>query len=287
MKKSVLIVSLMCLYVFMQDSNLWSKDTIIWGHACVPPLYFCEGEKVTGVGADIENIIFENIPEYTHQRLSSNLERILENLKNQGLFCNASISKNPEREKFAYYSIPQAIVPPIHIFIRKTDQADFGGKAMVSLGDMLKNTKLKFGYPSGRSFGPEIDSIIKAHENDPHVSATYSSEIVDQQINLLIDKRIDYTIGGYFALKLAAQKQGVEDKIMALQLDEKQDYLVLYIVCPKNDWGKAMIGKINTILKKEISTQRYFDCFSPFYDEFTKNEFKKQYEKLLIKTTLE
>ncbi|MBF0120855.1 MAG: transporter substrate-binding domain-containing protein [Desulfobacterales bacterium] len=286
MNKNFLTLSLICFCALVLYKYSWSKDTIIWGHACIPPLYFCEGDKVSGIGADIENIIFENIQEYNHNRLSSNLERIMENLKKQGLFCSSSISKNPEREEFLYYSIPEAIIPPIHIFIRKEDYANFGGSTMVSLEGTLKNKQLTFGYPSARSFGPEIDTIIKAHANDPHVSATYSSDISEQQIKLLANKRIDYTIGGYFAIKLAAKKQGVEDKIIALRVHEKQDYLVLYIVCPKTDWGKAMIGKINAILKNEIPKQRYFECFKPFYDEITKNEFKNQYEKLLIKATL-
>lgn len=283
-KSKIIALCLACLSVFIIEKNSWSKDTVMWGHNCIPPLYVCEGDKVTGVAADIENIIFENLKDYDHQRLSSNVERLIDNLKIQDMFfCNVAMAKNPEREKFAYFSIPVAIVPPIHIFIRKDDHAIFGGSDIVSLENSLKNTKLKFGYPASRSFGKEIDAIIKSHANESHVSASYSSEAADQPINLLINKRIDYTIGGYFALKIAAKKQGIEDKILPLKISEKKDYLVLYVVAPKNDWGKTMIDKINTILKKEIPTQRYFDLFKPFYDDKTKDEFKKQYDELLIK----
>ncbi len=278
---------LISLSILIAQKDLYAKDTITWGHICTPPLYICDKDGVTGVGADIENIIFENLQEYNHERLSSNVERILDNLKTDSLFCSSSLSKNPEREKFAYYSIPAAIVPPIHIFIRKDDHSVFKGLDILSLEKTLKDSKLKFGYPSGRSFGPKIDSIIKVHSKDPHLSATYSSEVSDQQINLLIGNRIDYTIGGYFALKFAAKKRGVEDKILALKVEESQNYLMLYVVCPKNDWGKAMIDKINTILRKEIPTQRYFDCFKPFYEDSTEDEFKQQYQKLLVEPIYE
>lgn len=43
-----------------------------------------------------------------------------------------------------------------------------------------------------------------------------------------------------------------------------------------------MIDKINEILRKEIPTQRYFDSFKPFYDEITQDEFKEQYQKLIL-----
>ncbi|MBF0120699.1 MAG: hypothetical protein HQK79_17870 [Desulfobacterales bacterium] len=241
---------------------------------------------MTGTGADIENIVFEKLQEYNHHRLSSNLERILENLKSGGKFCNSSISKNPDREKFAYYSIPEAIIPPIHIFIRKEDHAAFGGKTTVYLKHLLENKKLKFGYPTSRSHGNQIDQIIKAYEKEPNVLLIYSSDITSQAIELLKNKRIDYTICGYLELKMAAQKQGVEDEIIGLRIDEKLDYLVLYFVAPKTDWGKNIIDKIDAILRKEIPTQRYFNCFKPFYDDFTKEEFKKQYEKLLVNPIL-
>ncbi len=281
---TILVICLMFFSFFIEDGDSWSKDTIIWGHNCIPPLYSCEGDKVTGIAADIENIIFENLKDYNHQRLSSNVERLMDNMKIQDiLFCNVAIAKNPEREKFACYSIPAAIVLPIHIFIRKEDYSIFGGRGTVSLENILRNHKLKFGYPSARSFGAEIDSIINAHSKQDNVYNSYSSEVAEQPLNLLIDKRIDYTIGGYFAMKMAAQKQGVEDKIFSIKIHEKQDYLVLYVVCPKNDWGKAMVSKINNILRKEIPTKRYFDIFKPLYDNTTQDEFKKQYEKLLIK----
>ncbi|MBF0302644.1 MAG: hypothetical protein HQK73_06360 [Desulfamplus sp.] len=282
-KNKILALSLVCISIFIADRYSWSKDIITWGHNCIPPLYICDGEKVTGVAAAIENIIFENLKDYDHHRVNSNLERILDNLKTQRMFCSSSIAKNPERESFAYYSIPAAIVPPIHIFIRKDEHSAFGGTKMISLENTLKNGKLKFGYPSSRSFGPEIDSIIKAHSTEPHVSASYSSDVSEQQISLLNNKRIDYTIGGYFAMKFAAKKQGIEDKVLGIRIIEKQDYLILYVVCPKNDWGKKMIDKINTILRKEIPKQRYFDCFKPFYDETTQDEFQQQYENLLVK----
>ncbi|MBF0205121.1 MAG: transporter substrate-binding domain-containing protein [Desulfamplus sp.] len=287
-KNKFIALCLACLSVFIIAKNSWAKDTVMWGHNCIPPLYVCDGDgdKVTGVAADIENIIFENLKEYEHQRLSSNVERLIDNLKTQDMFfCNVAMAKNPEREKFAYFSIPAAIVPPIHIFIRKDDHAIFGGADIVSLENSLKNTKLKFGYPASRSFGKEIDAIIKTYVNEPNVSASYSSAAADQPMNLLINKRIDYTIGGYFALKIAAKKQGIEDKILPLKVSENQDYLVLYVVAPKNDWGKTIIDKINTILKKEIPTQQYFDLFKPFYDDKTKDDFKKQYDELLIKPT--
>ncbi len=280
-KNRILIQCLIFLFILVSKGDSYSKETIIWGHACIPPIYVCDENKLTGVAVDIENIIFENLKEYNHKRVRSNLERLLQNLKTKGLFCNSFISKNADREKFLYYSIPAAIVPPIHIFIRKDDYAAFGGTNAISLENTLKNSKLKFGYPSFRSFGPTIDSIIKLHAKDAHLFPTYSSEIVKQQIILLKDKRIDYTIGGYFEINFAAN-QGTKIEIMPLKIEETQNYLVLYIVCPKNEWGKRMIDKINEILRKEIPTQRYFDSFKPFYDEITQDEFKEQYQKLLL-----
>lgn len=273
---------LVCISIFIADRYSYSKETIIWGHACIPPLYVCDDDKITGVAADIENIIFENLKEYNHKRVRSNLERIFQNLKNKGLLCNSFIAKNAEREQYAYYSIPAAIVPPIQIFIRKEDYAAFGGTNVISLENTLKNSRLKFGYPAFRSFGQAIDSIIKVHAKDAHVASSYSSEIIKQQIILLKDKRIDYTIGGYFETNFQVKEQGITKEIIPLKIEEKQDYLVLYIVCPKNEWGKRMIDKINEILRKEIPTQRYFDSFKPFYDEITQDEFKEQYQKFLL-----
>lgn len=276
------ILFLVCISILILKNDSYSKETIIWGHACIPPIYICDDSKLTGVAADIDNIIFENLKEYDHKHVRANLERILQTLKNKGLSCSSFISKNAEREKFLYYSIPAAIVPPIYIFIRKDDYAAFGNTNVISLENTLKNSKLKFGYPSFRSFGQTIDSIIKDHAKEAHIFPIYSSEIIKQQIILLKDKRIDYTIGGYFEINLAAAQQGTKSEIMPLKIEEKHDYLVLYIVCPKNEWGKMMIDKINEILRKEIPTQRYFDCFKPFYDQIDKNEVRMQYEKLLL-----
>jgi len=102
-----------------------------------------------------------------------------------------------------------------------------------------------------------------------------------QQLLKMIDTgRIDGTIGSSFTVK----KMGFEDRIAVISVKEYAHKAIIgYAVCPKNDWGKQVIDKINAILKKEIPGEKYLQIYTPWIDKESMPRFRELYEEYLIK----
>ena len=92
------------------------------------------------------------------------LKRSLEELEQGKQYLSWGPVKNPEREKYLYFSIPCMIYPPTMVVIRKSDLRRFGGGDTVSLKALLEDRALRFLMFSSLSFGDDLDELIKGYE---------------------------------------------------------------------------------------------------------------------------
>jgi uncharacterized protein (TIGR02285 family) len=122
-----------------------------------PPYLIGDGDRVHGLTADPANQAFSeaNIP-FKWQNTPSNRQlEILQN--NKGRDCLVGWFKNPEREKFAKYTLPIYQDKP-QIALAKADNDKI--KTFTTIEKVLQNPALVLLVKEGYSYGAFIDSKI-------------------------------------------------------------------------------------------------------------------------------
>jgi len=263
------------------------KMTVTWLDMDVPPFYILKGEYAdTGIADEITKLFQHHLPQYAHKRMSVTFARAMEQFKSGESVCHAAFFKTPEREEFAYFSaVPSDIVPPVGITVKKKNLEKFETGSPLSLAALLQNSSLRCGAVKGRSYGAEIDQLLLRYQNKKHVFLRTSGQMYEGMFSMLLADRFDYLIGSpleaMYASKSVSEKG---EEIVNLPLQENSSYLLGYVACTKNEWGKQMIEKVNTVLRQERPTEQYKSFFERWLDERSFVQFRKDYESIFLQT---
>ena len=285
MPRPFFFVSFCCLAIFLVvggrpcDAN----DKIVWPYVCYPPLYICEEEKLTaGVGLEIYQLLWKNLPDYAHELAKMPVSRIVQFSEQGEQVLFYGLYKTQEREKALHFSLPCRISPPTFLVVRKEDVARFGGGAPQSLQTLLENKSLTFLLLYSISFGKGIDEILTSQQRGPHILTEYNTENMGQKsLQLLSNKRVDYTLSLDATLH-DAKTMGLLDTIAFIPIKEQGEYALGYVTAPKTIWGQQMIEKINRILQKEIPTEAFFNYFVPLVDKELVPDLRKEFNKKIV-----
>lgn len=260
-----------------------AKEKIVWPYVCFKPVYICEDNQlVAGSGFHILNLMWKKIPEYEHALVQMPIKRILESAKQgeQQLFYG--LYKTPEREKYLEFSLPCRISIPTYLVVRKKDLQTFSGSQKVSLKQILEDQQFTFLYLKSVSFGKGIDEILEMHKDKPNVLTEYdTTHLIGKSLKLLLNNRVDAMLS-VDGTRYDANEMGVADEIAYISLAEQNRYDIGHIAAPKNAWGRAMIAKVDEILREVVPTDAFFQYFSPLVDKDMQPELKRQFNKLII-----
>lgn len=285
MRRGLIRISFpLIVLVVLSAYDTQAKERITWTYFSFPPFFIVEDDGgISGISHDIQELLWQNLPQYEHERLYSPVQRSLADVIHGGNYCLTGLLKTPEREKDLVYSLPCRLVMPIMVVIRKEDMARFGNGGPVSLDALLSDTSLTMGRVRGFSHGPVLDAILKSHEETMSVFHIYTPETIARQLQLLMAHRVDYLLQVAIQTHYQAEMAGIQDDIVLLPVEEAMGYRVGHIACTRNEWGESVIEAINSILRREIPTERFFDIFAPYVDDKNLPEFRKQYQELLVK----
>jgi len=262
------------------------KDTISWLEAVAPPFFIHEGE-FAGQGYEdvITDILTENLPEYSHERIIANISRHYKEFKDGRKACNIGLYKTPEREEFLYYSIPSFFTLPAVLIINKSKYASFGGKKTVTLQEVLQKN-LIIGRSTKRSYGKLVDDILDQYGNDQNIFLYEGTELSLNFFEMLKLDRLDGLIGLPEEAMYQAERLGIRDQIITLTISENQtsyEGWFSYVACSKNDWGKELISKINNVLRQQRTTERYRMAYERWLDESSLEGYRKLYSDVFVK----
>ena len=278
--KKILIIILLVLATICPATG---KETIIWPYLCFKPVYICQDETlVDGSGYHILNLMWENLADYDHEPILMPIQRILEFAKKGKHQLFYGLYKTPEREKFLYFSLPCRISTPTYVVVRKEDLPKFGHRRQVSLQALLENKNLTFLHLKSISFGKGIDELLEKYKGGENILTEYDTEnLIKKSLKLLMAGRIDYMLS-VDGTRFDASDLGVQDKIAFISIKEQNHYDIGYIAAPKTEWGKALIDRINKVLKQEVPKESFFRYFTPLVDEAMVPTLRKYYEQNMV-----
>ncbi len=281
--------SLLLLCALLFNAQLVSaKDAITWMEVDFPPFLIHEGEfKGLGYGDIGSAIIKENLPEYEHQATIANLSRQYKAYKEGDHVCTVGLFKNPEREKFMYFSIPVFFSLPNHLIVLKEKQKELGGVSSVKLEDILKNNELIIGQTPNRSYSAEIDQVLAQYGNESNIYKYESrGDFTSNFFRMLEKGRVDAIIAAPEEVLYQAEKLGLRDKLATIAIEENSIQAWLsYVTCVKNDWGKEVIDNVNKVLIEQRPTERYRAAYERWLDEGRIGQYRELYKQEFLSVT--
>lgn len=272
-KKVAFGISMLVCWLLFSDA-LSAKETVAWRVTKWAPFYILEGsEKGKGLYDEMTTTVIKKMPEYNHVQQEMSTARVLREMKSGKKVCHPSVLPGTD----ATLSVLNSILLPHRLIMNNKKAGLFSGSA-VSLNQLLGDSRYYGGITQGR-YSTELNDIVKNFEEEKHL---YDFPIYDNLIKMLFKGRVDYIIEyppivTYMAKMLELKKSTVSLKI---QETSKTPYLLVYFACPKNDWGKQMIAKINKILIEESKNSDFLEFRLRWYDESSRTYLKKVYQEI-------
>lgn len=269
------IVWLMLVFIMPIDSAL-GNETITWGMLNIPPLWIRDGkDKGQGLQDQFTYFLESHLTGYEHHEVAAPIARVSAMIQIGDHWCTQLIRK-PEREEWAYFSMPMLIVLPNEIVIRKDQRVQFErfGNPIV-LESLLADRSLHLSTELRRSYGTEIDGLLKNRSLVPSHSNTR------QAMAMLLANRFDYMIESPIVASYTAKQLEGQEKVIMLPIRESGRPYLISVACPKNDWGKRVIENVNAILLAERMKPEYREMMEKWYDEDGVREIRRRYDILL------
>jgi len=251
---------------------------ITWYQPDFPPYVILSGpEKEHGIDDQIVRFIIKTLPEYKHVFQKANYKRILENLKNGKHGIITPLFKTKAREKYIHYSeVPSYLVLPNGLIYHKELKEVYAPYILddgtLDLEALCKSGKVEIGINSGRSYFGIIDRTIEEYK-ETDVFFMRSGIEHSGLIKMVANKRLDAAFGFPVEIKYL----GLNDSLSFLPISKMDNLIPVYFGTSKSDFGTVLVDKINCILAKKET----LDKFSQYYMDWLDKNMLVTYRKLI------
>ena len=253
---------------------LTAKDLVYWRVIDWPPFYILEGEyKGKGLYDEIITLLSKGMPEYTHIRKKMKNDRVRFEIKNGANVCHPSVFST----EVGTLSVVNSILLPHRLIIKKNNRILPTLTEPSSLDKLLANNNVSGGVTTNR-YTIKLNKVINKHAHRDHL---YNTSDYNVLIKMLLHDRIDYIIEYAPIVSYTTKLKRISNSTTSLGILENQDtpFVLVHVVCPKTDWGRMMIDKINKILITESKQANFLDSRLRWYDSSSKHLLKKYYKE--------
>ncbi|WAC74096.1 hypothetical protein OU995_05035 [Roseateles sp. SL47] len=183
-----------------------------------------------------------------HELMMANIKRSLRMLQTGEPACMLGMLHTPDRDAQLWFADTH-LTPPHQFVVRVSALAQVPRNAAgeVSLQRVWDERKLSGAFVQGRSYGPELDEVIRRRPADT-MSAYVTPDVGGNLLSMIAVGRADYTLEYDFFLTdhLAARGGGVD--LVSLPIEGHAEPILSGVACPKNDWGQRVATRANEVL---------------------------------------
>ncbi|WP_028863860.1 hypothetical protein [Psychromonas aquimarina] len=265
---------LMIFFLFSCPLVLTAKETVLWRVTDWPPFYILEGkDKGKGLYDEMITLLSRGMPEYTHVRKEMNTDRVRNEMNKGTKVCHPSVLFNTE----GTLSVVNSILLPHRLIFQKNDSRLTKFNDPASLDILFADKEVRGGIIP-RRYTAALNKITNKHSFRDHL---YKTPHYKKVIKMLLHNRLDYIIEYTPIISYSAKQLGIENNTTSKEILETQDtpFLLVYVACPKTDWGQMMIDKINKILLSESKTSDFLNFRIRWYDNSSKKLLEKYYQE--------
>ncbi len=269
------------IFVFLVVSKLNSASaghTIAWYYPDFAPTNIVSGpHKDQDVLFRMYGQVFPYLSDYTHTTSVANFRRTIQAIEAKQNVCAMALLKTEARSKVVDYSIEHFLVHPVRIIIRKPMLTLLSPYRLAngnySLEEILKDGKLTLGYSLGRSYSDQLDRLLKQHTTDKNSLVSAQNPILAGLMKMLLRHRFDYTLGYAHEAAFIMESIGSKEEIISLPIEGATDFIPVHVGCPKNDWGRTIIKKLDPYLKKIRLSPDFYGGYLRWLDPETRAKY--------------
>lgn len=255
------------------------SDTINWYVNHAPPSSFTHGDfKGKGFIDQALALIQQELPEYGHHIVSSDIATATAKWQAGELLCFPAMVKTQAREAFVHFSQMSVVHPSNYIAMSPELAKSQGQIREADLQALLSNDDIYLGVRSGFAFGPQIDDLIKKYGINS-IMIFKEEQSLEAMYQLLANNRIDYLIGYPFESYFVTSRLAMKDKVINLPIKGVTKFTMGAVGCTKNAWGKKVITRIDQALTKLKSQKAYQQALTSWLDNYIdQEEFDRFYQ---------
>lgn len=258
--------------------------TIHWQTIHVPPSTIKSG-PLQGQGfvqLVLQQIIAE-LPDYEHQFPITTLARATSDMKSGKNVCHPALMITEERQKWAYFS-RASFFNPNNYLVMSADVADKFTQSPLQLDELTRQPNLIFAVIKNRAYGTSIDNFI-AKQLDQQQRLDITSDNLSYMFRLLTVNKVDVTFAYPFEVAwFTKDKPQYRDNLILRPVANQPQFLVGHVTCPKTDWGKQVISRIDEALKNLKPTDTYKQSMTRWWPEQSiDNTFERFYQDHFLK----
>ena len=230
-----------------------AKERIWWLVRDLPPFTIFEGpEKGQGVVDRLLPQLIAQMPEYDHSIVRVNRARGIQMLQDASSFtCDPTLLWTQERAGYVHFSMPLLGVMSGGLVVRKEDEAllaPFLTGHEVDLHGLLNQTSLKLGIVAERSYGTQIDEILRQLP-DSALSRHYGNDATANQLQMQQLGRLHMVMGYWPEVRYLIQQQG--GSLGDYQFHPVRGvnrYQFLHVGCSDSALGREAVAHIDQLL---------------------------------------
>ncbi|MGX1017961.1 uncharacterized protein (TIGR02285 family) [Pseudomonas sp. Y3 TE3536] len=230
-----------------------AKERLLWLVRDLPPFTIFEGtEKGQGVIDRLLPLLIEQMPEYDHSIVRVNRARGIQMLQDPNTFtCDPTLLWTPERAEYVRFSIPSLGVLSGGLVVRKAGEAllaPFLTDNEVDLPGLMSHTPLKLGIVAERSYGTQIDEILRQLP-DSALSRHYGNDATANQLQMQQLGRLHMVMGYWPEVRYLIQQQG--GSLGDYQFHPVRGvnrYQFLHVGCSDSALGREAVAHIDQLL---------------------------------------
>jgi uncharacterized protein (TIGR02285 family) len=259
---------LQCFCVVLTCFSCMSKaDTIHWHVSHAPPSSFTHGQYKSQGFIDRALLLIQNeLPEYKHVLVSSDIAQATALLQHGEQLCFPAMVKNEQRKSFVHFSQMSVMHPSNYVAMSPELAQKQKQSSEADLKALLSNDDIYLGVRDGFAFGQVIDALIQQYGLDSTMIFKEEQSLLDLY-QLLATNRIDYLIGYPFESAFVLSQLNLEGRVINLPIKGVPKFTMGAVGCTKNAWGSDTIEAIDRALNKLKPTEDYRLALSSWLDK--------------------
>ncbi|APO80456.1 TIGR02285 family protein [Pseudomonas asiatica] len=263
-----------------------AKERLFWLVRDLPPFTILEGpEKGQGVIDQLLPLLIRQMPEYDHSIVRVNRARGIQMLQDPNSFtCDPTLLWTPERAEYVRFSVPSLGVLSGGLVLRKDSEAmvvPYLDGQEVDLHALLSKTPLKLGVVAERSYGTQIDAILRQLP-DTAFSRHYGNDATANLLQMQQLGRLRMVLGYWPEVRYLVEQQGgalADYRFHPVQGVNR--YQFLHVGCSNSELGREAIAHIDQLLpalRRDVLPGLYARWLDPALQEDYLEESKRFFE---------
>lgn len=256
-----------------------AKDTLVWGVFDFPPFQILEGPHKGSGSFDGElQTLIARMPEFEHKVVHMSFARRREEFLAGTDFCTPGIFRAPAMALNLSISMPMLTHLDNRVIFLKEKSARFGADP-VDLDKLFDDPTLVGTVVPGRSYAPNIDDSIARARGRPNLMVRALE--TGQLFQMLLNGDVDYLLLFSHEAAFLADRFGASDRIGNRSIAGTPPYIFTHVACTGNVWGRAVIARIDEIMRAERGRPNYRRYSERWYPQEDQERIRRYYPAML------